>query len=82
MPEEIINREEQEARAAFSTMPATGPQWRAIRWFVSDQLQIETCSALQANLSNESRQFNAGRAAGVADLLNALDSAHADVFEL
>ncbi|MBJ7390963.1 MAG: hypothetical protein JHC85_05305 [Chthoniobacterales bacterium] len=82
MPEEIISREEQEARAAFSTMPATGPQWRAIRWFVSDQLQIETYSALQANLSNESRQFNAGRAAGVADLLNALDSAHADVFEL
>ncbi len=82
MPEEIISREEQEARAAFSTMPATGPQWRAIRWFVSDQLQIETYSALQPNLSNESRQFNAGRAAGVADLLNALDSAHADVFEL
>ena len=79
---ETISIEEQSAREAFSTMPATGPQWRALLWFLGEQKKVETAAALQAGLTNEARHYNAGRAAGVSDLIDSLQSAHAAVFDM
>jgi len=72
--------EEQKAREAFSTMPAGGPQWWAIQWFLNDTALREVAGALQPNLGTEARHFNAGRAAAITDLFAALTEAHAEVF--
>lgn len=42
--------------------------WRAVNGFVALQARIERGNALSANLSSESRHYNAGRAAALEDL--------------
>ena len=71
-----ISEEEQAAREAFTTMPENGPQWKAVLWFLHEQKSIEVAAAIQPNLSNEARQHNSGRAAGISDLIDSLRAAH------
>jgi len=44
------------------------PVLKALQGIISEQFHQENIAALQPNLTNEARQYNAGRASAIADL--------------
>lgn len=58
-----------EDREALGKVTAGTPAIAAILRIVDRQREIEAGQAIAPNLASEARHFNAGRAAGVADVL-------------
>ena len=52
--------------------PRMGTLLKAFQAILNEQFHQETVAALQPGLTNEARQYNAGRAAAIADLSNHL----------
>jgi len=61
-------RTEAEILSALGGVHEDNPVLKALLGIMHEQFHQESVAALQPNLTNEARQFNAGRAAAIADL--------------
>ena len=61
-------RNEDAILSALGGVHEDNPVFKALVGIIGEQFHQESVAALQPNLTNEARQFNAGRAAAIADL--------------
>jgi len=59
----------EEVRFVFGSIADDDRQYQAIVKFIQAQSEVEDGNALRPGLANEERQYNAGRAAAVQDML-------------
>ncbi len=69
----MITREKMFANLA--AVPATDPALTAILFVLSEMLEEERVDAVRPDLSNEARQYNAGRAASLYDFKAVIEAA-------
>jgi hypothetical protein len=62
----------EEVRMVLGELSEDSPVLRAFLAVVKEQFQMESHAALMAGVPDSDRQYNAGRAAAVSDLMNAI----------
>lgn len=65
-------RQNLERLLALANTPDSNPIWKTLLSYADEHANNEQESAIAANLTNESRQYNAGRAASALDFALAL----------